>query len=102
MVKGLPVDPIFPCSEELQVPCSGSWLVAEGPSRDVVINKHDVRHEGIVGIQVHEEEPKCSSGTKPWLNIPKRGVSDLSNKLVRTEGPKKSGHGSRRGGIGTG
>ena len=63
--------------------------MGEGPSRDVVIGRHDVRREETVGIQVHVEEPKCSSKLKPWRRMSESWVSDSSHKINRAEGPHK-------------
>ena len=39
--------------------------MGEGPSHDVVIGKHDVRHGEIVEISVHVKGPKYSPTMRP-------------------------------------
>ena len=70
--------------------------MGEEPSHDVVIGKHDVRHEEIVEISVHVKEPKCSPMMTP-LRIRRGWMRGVPRKLYRARASKitRSGQNSR-------
>ena len=58
-----------------------------GPSHDVVVGKHDERHEEIVEISVRVEESKCSPMMKP-LQMRMNWMGNMPSKLNQAAASK--------------